>query len=115
LIVAIVLTGLAGCEKYLDKSPDLGLTEDDVFAKFESARGFLDQNYNMLEDFHDWDSQGVLNMNWTSLSDETAMIIDEQPILSFGDGQWFGFAGKGEIGWDGCCGIRAPILGRAFA
>tara|TARA_R110002049_G_scaffold993_1_gene7057 strand:- start:13884 stop:15695 length:1812 start_codon:yes stop_codon:yes gene_type:complete len=116
LIIAIILSiGLTGCEQYLDKSPDLGLSEDDVFAEFESARGYLDQTYNMLEDFHIWNSQGINNLNYTSLSDETAVVIDYQPILQLIQGQWFGFSNKGEIGWDGCCGQQSPIIGRAFA
>lgn len=113
----LMLIGFASCEDYLDKAPELGLTEEDVFAEFESARGYLDQNYNMLEDFHNWDSQDIRNYNMTSLSDETASIIDDQghlSLLPLNAGQWLDEPTKGEVGWDGCCGGRSPILGRAF-
>jgi hypothetical protein len=117
VISFLIIIGFTACEDYLDKAPELGLTEDDVFAEFESARGFLDQNYNMLEDFHNWDSQNITNYNMTSLSDETASITDYQggqSILPLNAGQWLGESNKGEVGWDGCCGTRSPILGRAF-
>ncbi|MDX1471334.1 MAG: RagB/SusD family nutrient uptake outer membrane protein, partial [Flavobacteriaceae bacterium] len=113
----LIIIGFTSCEDYLDKAPELGLTEEDVFAEFESARGFLDQNYDMLEDFHNWDSQNIRNYNMTSLSDETASITDNQGLLSLlplNAGQWLDENNKGEVGWDGCCGTRSPILGRAF-
>jgi hypothetical protein len=113
--IALLFIGFTSCEDYLDKSPDLGLTEEDVFQEFESTRGFLDQNYTMLEDFHIWNSQGLGNLNYTSMSDETALIIDDLNLtrLIIG-GQWLDFPNKGEIGWNGCCGNQSPIMGRAF-
>lgn len=117
VISLLIILGFSSCEDYLDKAPELGLTEEDVFAEFESARGFLDQNYDMLEDFHNWDSQGLLNYNMTSLSDETASITEDQgqrSLLPLNAGQWLDEPTKGEVGWDGCCGTRSPIIGRAF-
>lgn len=69
----------------------------------------------MLEDFHIWNSQGLGNLNYTSMSDETALIIDDLNLtrLIIG-GQWLDFPNKGEIGWNGCCGNQSPIMGRAF-
>lgn len=115
LSITLLFITLTSCEDYLEKSPDLGLTEDDVFQEYESARGFLDQNYSMLEDFHIWSSQGLFNLNYTSISDETALIIDDLNLTRFViAGQWKDFPNKGEIGWNGCCGNQSPIMGRAF-
>ena len=115
LKITLLFFIVTSCEDYLEKSPDLGLTEDDVFQEYESARGFLDQNYSMLEDFHNWNSQGLLNLNYTSMSDETALIIDDLNLTRMViSGQWKDFPSKGEIGWNGCCGGQSPIMGRAF-
>ena len=38
----------------LDKSPDMGLSEDDVYKDYASMRGFMDRAYNFLDNFHSY-------------------------------------------------------------
>ena len=114
-IATIFFISLTSCEDYLDKAPEMGLTEEDVFLEYESARGFLDQNYDMLEDFHNWDTQDLRNANMTSLSDETATNVEITAFLELNAGQWLDQPSKGEVGWVGGSGPRSPIIQRAFA
>ena len=47
IIVGILTLGIlnvfSGCEDFLDKSPDMGLSEDDVYKDYTSMRGFYGQ------------------------------------------------------------------------
>ncbi|HAZ04322.1 MAG: hypothetical protein A2W90_23265 [Bacteroidetes bacterium GWF2_42_66] len=51
IICLLSATLLFSCEEYLDKSPDMGLTDDEVFSTYLSFRGVLDKVY-------------VLNTDW---------------------------------------------------
>lgn len=48
----ILLFGLLliSCEDYLDKSPELDITEKDVFSQFNSFQGYLEKAYQCIED-----------------------------------------------------------------
>ena len=58
IIVGILTLGIlnvfSGCEDFLDKSPDMGLSEDDVYKDYTSMRGFMDRAYNFLDNFHSY-------------------------------------------------------------
>ena len=58
IIVGILTLGIlnvvSGCEDFLDKSPDMGLSEDDVYKDYASMRGFMDRAYNFLDNFHSY-------------------------------------------------------------
>ena len=60
IIVGILTLGIlnvvSGCEDFLDKSPDMGLSEDDVYKDYASMRGFMDRAYNFLDNFHSYRS-----------------------------------------------------------
>ncbi|MBQ7749903.1 MAG: RagB/SusD family nutrient uptake outer membrane protein [Bacteroidales bacterium] len=44
----------SSCEDYLDKSPDLGLDESEIYKNYESIRGFLDEAYDHLYEWMYW-------------------------------------------------------------
>ena len=46
LSALLAIAGLASCEKFLDKSPDMGLSETDVYKDYNSMRGFMDGAYS---------------------------------------------------------------------
>jgi hypothetical protein len=119
IYTTIIIFSLFGCEDYLDKAPELGLTEDDVFLEYESARGYLDENYNQLNDIHNWDSQNLRNSNISSLSDETSSIAihgnANWAIQTLNSGDWLNKPNLGEVGWaTGNVTRRSTIIGRAF-
>ena len=45
IIVTIFAAGFTSCS-YLDISPDLGLSEEDVFSKYREFKSFLDAAYD---------------------------------------------------------------------
>ena len=50
----IILLGLfvGSCEDYLDRSPDDGLSEDDVYKDYSSLLGFMDRIFQNLSLIH---------------------------------------------------------------
>lgn len=87
IIATAVLMG-TGCEKYLDKSPDLGLSEEDVYKNYSSIRGFLDQSYNLLEQsaagFQDARERGHIGL----ISDEFATLDNDSKAILLHSGNW---------------------------
>ena len=49
-ILAISGCGLTSCEDYLDKSPEAGFTEEDIFGSFEKFQGFIENAYFCMAD-----------------------------------------------------------------
>lgn len=83
---------LPGCEKFLDKSPDLGLDESDIYKNYESIRGFLDKCYPMLERWSDHEVQHKSRaMNPMSITDELASSVSDQNFVAntFTTGNWY--------------------------
>lgn len=119
ILIAIFLFSLSGCEEYLDKAPELGLTEEDVFMEFESARGYLDQNYDKLVDIHTWDNQNLRNYNITSLSDETSSMVqapEQLSLITLNVGKWLNQPGLAEVGWTEDNNVtHSTVIGRAFS
>ncbi len=65
---------LVSCDKYLDKTPEAGVTAEDIFSTYTSFQGFEDQMYSfLLEPNASNNSQGAENgdhtiafMSWSS-------------------------------------------------
>lgn len=73
----IILLGLfvGSCEDYLDRSPDDGLSEDDVYKDYSSLLGFMDrifQNGDILIFTHGINSYSNTYVTVGNLSDEYA-------------------------------------------
>ena len=51
-VVALALTlGAVSCTDYLDKAPEVDLSEKDAFADFRSFQGFTEEIYGCIPDF----------------------------------------------------------------
>lgn len=112
IILSILFTS---CENFLDVSPDFGLTEDEVFSEYQSARGFLDNLYPSLLDFHAWDSQNFQRTNLNALSDEAATLFTGPLNQTLNSGAWINRSGAGELGWGGVTGgPRGNVITNSF-
>lgn len=43
---------LAGCDSYLEKTPDADVTEEDIFRNYKTFQGYIDQCYTYLVDYN---------------------------------------------------------------
>ncbi len=57
VLLVFTLSVFAGCEKFLDISPDMGIDEKEVFGDYYGVRGYLDVCYRSLMDIHNYQSQ----------------------------------------------------------
>lgn len=103
IMMLVAFVSIASCEDYLDVSPDLGLTEDDVFSSYESTRGYLDNCYEVLMDMHHWRSQGISRTTINALSDEAGTPFKGSNIaVVLNTGAWSNrWNAIPEIGWGG--------------
>jgi len=62
---AIMVFGLGACKKYLDRPPEVTLTEQDVFANFRNFQGFTEELYHCLPDM----SKSTWNNEWNTGDD----------------------------------------------
>ena len=89
----IILLGLfvGSCEDYLDRSPDDGLSEDDVYKDYSSLLGFMDrifQNGDILIFTHGINSYSNTYVTVGNLSDEYASVRDNDPSKFVNAGNW---------------------------
>lgn len=102
LSVFALLLIAAGCEDYLDKSPDMGLSETDVYRDYASIRGFLDQTYNWLENVHEYGRHQNGRTHPGSISDEFASMYNSADVITMNSGNWLMDSGNTfEIGVTG--------------
>ncbi|MDR0713605.1 MAG: RagB/SusD family nutrient uptake outer membrane protein [Bacteroidales bacterium] len=99
----IVLALFSGsCEDYLDRSPDDGLSEDDVYKDYNSLLGFMDRiflNDNILIFTHNINSYSNIYTTVGNLSDEYAAVRNDNPSNFVNAGNWLENAGtRFEIG-----------------
>lgn len=77
------------CEDFLDKSPDLGLSEEDVYKNYETMRGFLDRAYNFLDNATGWNTVNNGCVASGAISDElTVMINGATQAFNIHAGNW---------------------------
>jgi len=99
-IILIILLTLFSCESYLEKNPDLGLSEDEVFSSFFSTRGYLDKVYNCINDFSFWKNQTANRAHVGQMSDEAANPYGFTQITNYiNKGIWLNSAVSPETGW----------------
>lgn len=95
------ITSFTACEAYLDKAPDLGLSEQDVFSNFFTVRGYLDQSYNCFIDYSKWKNQLCNRAHLGQLSDECANPYTFTTIANYvNKGIWQANNSSTEVGWD---------------
>lgn len=77
-----------GCESFLDKAPDLGLSEEDIFKDYASLRGFFDESYTYLENFMCREKHGNLRSFVGLFADEMATLDNNANVLTLHSGNW---------------------------
>ena len=50
ICLSVSCLSVASCSDYLDKSPDAGLSEEDIFGSFEKFQGFIENAYYCMHD-----------------------------------------------------------------
>lgn len=114
MIVPILL--LAGCEDYLDISPDMGIEKEEVFGDYYSVRGYLDVCYRSLMDIHSYNNQ----RNYQpvqALADEAIFGYKQSAIRNkLNPGVWLNANTIAEVGWatDGVTTIQGLIVPNSF-
>ena len=99
ILILISLLYLTSCEEYLDKSPDLGLTEDEVFNNFFTVRGYLDKSYSCVLDYTFWRSNGMERAHIGQLSDEGANPYSTKMDRFVNRGKWLDDKQAPDVGW----------------
>lgn len=103
IIVGILALGIlnvfSGCEDFLDKSPNMGLSEDDVYKDYASMRGFMDRAYNFLDNFHSYQNCNNGRTHIGAISDEFASLYNSTESKVVNSGNWLSKEGTDfEIG-----------------
>lgn len=113
IISSIIVASLfQSCEDFLDKSPNDGLTEDDVYKDYSSMRGFLDQSYNLLDNYHAWGNCKNERTYIGAISDELASLYNWTQAEKVNSGNWLQKAAGGfEIGSESGTSIRKAYNG----
>lgn len=89
LFIAIALLTIgSSCEDFLDKSPDMGLSDKDVYKSYETIRGFLDICYTELEQIFGSDTPANGSPFVGCFSDEMATIYNKSEVLTLHSGNW---------------------------
>jgi len=96
---SLVLATTTSCEDYLDKSPDYGITEKEVYKDYDSFSGFLNNAYNYLDLFSGFNSCRNGRTHMGTISDEMASMYNYAECFAINSGNWGGsFIGAFEIG-----------------
>lgn len=85
---------LVSCEDYLDKSPDMGVTDKEVYSKYHSFRGALDRVYVYDQDFF----LPAFNGYTFALGDEGITTASGDPANSVNNGNYMN-SGSVELSW----------------
>lgn len=88
IMVLFVSLYFCACEDFLDKSPDLGLSEDDVTKDFKSMQGFLDVCYTHLEHTLLRGQQGNSCAHVSTFSDECGVTLNKSEVIPIHSGNW---------------------------
>lgn len=100
IIIIIVSAFFVSCEDYLNKAPELGLSDADVFNNFSTVQGYFDNCYNCINDFSRWDEQAGERAHVCQMSDEGANPFIKTPMHNkINTGIWLGANGSAEVGW----------------
>ncbi len=91
---------LTSCEDYLSVSPDLDISEEDVYDTYDAAQGYLDNCYNALDDYSRWNVQNQQRNHISCISDESAATYPWGSLHStVNGGQWLDQQSASEIGY----------------
>jgi hypothetical protein len=97
--ISIILV-LFSCEDYLDKSPDMGIVEDEVFDSYTAIRGYLDNCIKALPDYTLWDGGKQERVHAAAFSDEAAANYSYGKVKGvLHKGDWLDKEEAVEVGW----------------
>ena len=88
ILIIALLPGLFSCEKFLDKSPDLGLTEEVVYKDYTSVTAYLDNCFNYLEQNLLSHYRGCARQHVGTFSDEFASVDRDTKSTFCNTGNW---------------------------
>ncbi len=88
ILIIALLPGLFSCEKFLDKSPDLGLTEEVVYKDYTSVTAYLDNCFNYLEQNLVSQYRGCNRTHMGTFSDEFASVDRDTKATFCNTGNW---------------------------
>ena len=98
----LLIFSVGSCEKYLDRSPDDGLSESDIYKDYNSLLGFMDrifQNENILIYTYAINSYSNGYTTVGNLSDEVVSVRNSDPSKFVNAGNWLKNAGTNfEVG-----------------
>ncbi|OQB29638.1 MAG: SusD family protein [Bacteroidetes bacterium ADurb.Bin174] len=101
ILISMCIFALSACESYLDKAPDAGTTEAEVFNNFMSVRGYLDKCYQCVVDYSYWKSQQLGRAHIGQLSDEGANSYTSTSMANkLNKGEWLNEKSIAEVGWE---------------
>lgn len=92
-LVGFCSLGLAmtqtSCEDFLDKSPDMGLVESDVYKSYESIRGYMDRAYSFLDTYVSRDEMNNGRFHVCTFSDEMVAVSNGAAAIgTITSGNW---------------------------
>jgi len=108
VVFVLGLLLFASCEDYLDKSPELSITEADVFTKFSTFQGYVENIYQNVPQI-DMGTAGGGDFNW-NYGDDVIMTGSNSLCTHFDAGnnrQWT------SVGWSPYAGNISQQIGNA--
>lgn len=120
ILISIIAFTLYSCEDFLDAVAEVdGATEEVVFNDFQSARGYFDNVFNIVDDYHVYQNQGMnVHFITAEMSDEGANC--RKGLSNMGSfhnrGLWDTQDGHAEYGWaDGNVnGVQGNVIPKSF-
>lgn len=94
--VFLLIAGVTSCRKYLDKAPEAGISEADVFLNFRNFQGFVEELYCCMPDMSKPTWNGEWNMGDDILSTTNA---NYRLNAEFDNGNYWAWR-TGGGGWD---------------
>lgn len=88
IISLLFILGTSSCEDFLDKSPDMGLTNEDVYRNYESIRGYMDYSYTYLDNIYKFDGCKNGRTHIGAISDEFASLLNYAESITVNNGNW---------------------------
>lgn len=92
----LVFSGIESCTKYLDRAPEAGINESEVFLNFRNFQGFVEELYSCLPDM----SKSTWNSEW-NMGDDILSTTNANYRLNaeFDNGNYWAWRTNGG-GWD---------------
>lgn len=90
-----LVLGMVSCKKYLDKSPEASISEQDVFINFRNFQGFTEELYSCIPDM----SKATWNNEWNFGDDVLSTSVANYRLnMEFDNGNYWAW-NNGGGGW----------------